>query len=88
MNQPDRQESHDRVGLKCRFCWYADIVRPTDQERVAIKKTVCDSQIPRGGSVPGLGDHTRRHKGWSRGECEQEPSSRFLLERTCEIRMG
>lgn len=69
MNQPDRQESHDRVGLKCRFCWYADMVRPTDQERVAIKKTVCDSQIPRGGSVPGLGDHTNRHQGWSRGEC-------------------
>ena len=37
MNQPERQESHDRVGFKCRFCWYADMVRPTDQERVTIK---------------------------------------------------
>ena len=40
MNQPDRQESHDGVGFKCRFCWYADVVRPTDQERVTIKKFV------------------------------------------------
>ena len=40
MNQPERQESHDGVGFKCRFCWYADMVRPTDQERVTLKKFV------------------------------------------------
>ena len=38
--------------------------------------------------MPGLGDHIDGHQGWSRGEGGQEPSSGFLLERTCEVRMG
>lgn len=57
------------------------------RREVAIKKTVCDSQIPRGGSVPGLGDHTDRHQGWSK----RENVGRSLLQGFCweeHVRLG
>lgn len=38
--------------LKCRFYYYSDILRPVDQETIAIKKTVCNLQFPRGGGTP------------------------------------
>ena len=44
------------------------MVRPTDQEMIAIEKIICDSQIPRGGVTlrHATQGHTGKHQGGRR----------------------
>lgn len=43
--------------LKCRFYYYLAMVRPTEQEMVAIEKVACYLQFPSGGSQPCCSGH-------------------------------
>lgn len=71
--------------LKCRFYYYSAMVRPRNQETVAIETTVCyshwkDCSLFPGGE--GMPDHAGAHFGRDQchsegtgnaGKCEQEP---------------
>lgn len=50
---PRQMNSHSHRVLKCRFYYYLDVVRPTDQEMTAIVNAVCYSQLSKGGGHAG-----------------------------------
>ena len=43
------------------------MARPTDQEMTALKKRVCSSQIPRGGTHRTMGSHMQKRRAQSGG---------------------
>lgn len=45
------------------LCFCSDMVRPTDQEMVAMEETVCHSQFPRGGDLQVMHGHLGKHQG-------------------------
>lgn len=40
-------QCNDRYVFKCRFSYYSDMVKPTDQETIAIEKSLLSSQLAR-----------------------------------------
>jgi hypothetical protein len=51
------------------FDYYSGIIRPTDQEMVAIKEIICHSGFPREGSTPHRATWgSTRVRRWKRGE--------------------
>ena len=54
MRQIAQQQSISASVLKYRFYFYLDILRPTDQEMIAIEQIVCYSVSPRGKKMPHL----------------------------------
>lgn len=55
------------------------MVRPTDQEMVALKKTFCSSQIPRGGGMLCHPGPYRKHQGRQEAEGEGVHGQETLL---------
>lgn len=54
------------------FCLYSGVVRPTDQETIAIERRVCYFQFLRGGILHGSGTPCRATQGCTRVGQEAE----------------
>lgn len=53
--------------LQCRVYYYSGVVRPTDHEMATTEKTICYSQLPRGGDIPHNAGSYGEVQGWIRG---------------------
>lgn len=71
-----------------RFCFYSNMMKPTDHKMIAVEKVVCYSHFPGGGCVLCYLMQDDAAQGWSggrsKGKPEPEPLLWFLWERISE----